>query len=68
MKVVSFLLIFLVIGALFIISENNLALKNQENRTKFLELYFIWLSKIFENSKNLVGYVVKLDWLPENKG
>ena len=53
------------IGALFIVSENNLALKNPEARSDFGKFYTGWFSKLFDNSKSLVGYVVKLDWLPE---
>ena len=67
MKIVSFMLMFLLIGAFFIISENNLALKDEENREEFIELYTSWTNSIFENSKNLVGNVVKLDWLPEQQ-
>jgi len=66
MKILTFILIFLVVGALFIIGENNLALKHPDNRDKFAELYMSWISKTFDNSRNLVGYVVKLDWLPES--
>ena len=58
---------FLLIGAFFIISENNLALRDSENRTKFAELYTSWADKIFDNSRNLAGYVVKLDWMPEKE-
>ena len=65
MKIISFLIMLLLIGAFFIISENHLALKDSENREKFLGMYLEWFNKIFENSKNLIGYVVKLDWLPE---
>jgi len=59
---------FLLVGATFIISENNLALKDAENRKKFGAMYMTWFDQLFENSKNLVGYVVRLDWLPESEG
>ena len=64
MKILVFLIIFLLVGAFFIISENHLALKNAENRKKFQDLYIVWVNKIFDNSKTTAGYVVKLDWLP----
>lgn len=66
MKIVIFLMIFFLIGAFFIISENKLALVKQENQHKFKNLYYSWLGNIFDNSKNLAGYVVKMNWLPEN--
>lgn len=65
MKIMLFILIFLLIGAFFIISENKLALIKQENRKEFGNLYYSWFWHLFDNSKNLVGYVIKLDWLPE---
>ena len=41
--------------------------KDRENRKKFGAMYMTWFDKIFENSKNLTAYVVKLDWLPEKE-
>jgi len=66
MKLLFLVIMFLLIGSFFIISENNLALKDEEARKEFGKLYSSWFNQIFENSKNLVGYVVKLDWLPNN--
>ena len=68
MKLISFILMFLLIGAFFIITENHLALKDVENRVKFGAMYMTWFDKIFDNSSNLAGYVVRLDWLPEKEG
>jgi len=68
MKIIVFIIMFLLVGATFIISENNLALKDAENRKKFGAMYMTWFDQLFENSKNLVGYVVRLDWLPESEG
>jgi len=55
---------FLLIGAFFIISQNNLALKETGNLNKFISLYSAWLTRILDNSSNAVGYVIKMDWLP----
>jgi len=55
---------FLLIGAFFIISQNNLALKETGNLNKFISLYSAWLSRILDNSSNTLGYVIKMDWLP----
>ncbi len=65
MKLITFIVMFLLIGAFFIISENKLALRDSENREKFADLYVSWTNRIFDNSKTMGGYVVKLDWLPE---
>jgi len=65
MKIVALILMFLIVGALFIISEKNLSLNNPENRTEFFKSYFSWLGNLGSNSKSVVGYVAKLEWLPK---
>ncbi len=65
MKILIIAIMFFLISMFFIISENNLALNKAGNTDKVVHLYSLWLSQIFDNSKNLAGYVVKMDWLPE---
>jgi len=65
MKFVVLILMFLIIGALFIISEKNLYMNKVENRGEFFKSYISWLNNLKENSKNIVGYVAKLEWLPK---
>jgi len=60
-----FIVIFLFLGAMFIVSEKNLSLLNPDSRVNFVSAYAGWFDQLFGNSKNLVGYVVKLDWMPE---
>jgi hypothetical protein len=67
MKILLFVVIFLLLGAFFIIGENNLSLKNSDARMELGRLYFSWIRHVFDNSRVLVGYVVKLNWLPENE-
>jgi len=64
MKTVIIVFMFFLIGAFFIISENNLALKQADNIDKFLGLYSTWLSHIFDNAKGISTYVIKMNWLP----
>ena len=59
-----FIMLFL-FSALFIISNNNLAMHKQENALKFSKTYFGWLEEIYSNVVKLSGYVVKLDWVPQ---
>lgn len=66
MKLILIIIMFFFIGAFFIISEHNLSLKNSGTRIEFGNLYLNWFKQIFENSKDLMGYIVKLDWLPGN--
>ena len=55
---------FLLIGAFFIISNNNLHLGDSSQRAKFISEYFSWFDKLFGNTRTVTGYVVNLDWLP----
>lgn len=64
MKITIFLIKFLFLGALFIISNNNLALLDSQNREQFYDMYSSWLSQIFNNALALTSYVVKFEWLP----
>ena len=65
MKVLVIALMFFIIGALFVISNNNLVMYKQQNLEKFSELYVIWINQVYLNSQILAGEVVKLDWLPK---
>ena len=64
MKAILFLLVFLTIGALFIISNNNIQLNNSESITQLSETYLNWLDKIFSNTQDITGEVIDLEWLP----
>ena len=65
MKIIIFILMFLCIGAFFIISQNEIPLNNSENIDKFLLLYKDWVGDIFGNLGSMAGHIVKMEWLPE---
>ena len=62
-----FFIFFLLIGAFFIISNENIRMNNRENVNLFFNSYASWLDQLIGNSKNAVAYVVKSEWLP-NEG
>jgi hypothetical protein len=70
MKVVLFIVIFLLMNAFFIISNQNLALKNPDNVSKLFVDYGIWVMKVGNNIYNVggevTGNVVKFNWLPKD--
>jgi hypothetical protein len=68
MKVLMFIVLFLLIGAFFIISNENLRINSQENFDKFTEFYGSWIEKLVRNSGTVAGYLVKMEWLPEEEG
>ena len=67
MKILMFIILFLLIGAFFIISNENLSMKDSENREKFFDMYGHWFDKLADNGKTVSGYLVKMGWLPEEE-
>ncbi len=65
MKIGIIILMFVVIGALFIVSNANLHLSDDEDFSKFYGEYYKWWGKLFSNAKAVTGYIVHFDWLPE---
>ncbi len=65
MKILLFILIFLLFGAFFIISENNLRLNSGDNLQEFFKLYISWIEGLIENTSSITGNVIKTQWLPE---
>ena len=59
--------LFFVIGALFIISNESLSLISSEERTDFVRLYGLWLSPIGENIQQITGQVIAADWIPDSE-
>ena len=66
MRILLFVIIFFALGALFIISNNNLALYEDENFKKFSYLYTNWLDGLYLNIQTLTGNVAVLEWIPKN--
>ena len=67
MKTLMFIILFLLIGAFFIISNENIKLDNKENINHFFKLYGKWFDRLTENSGVVLGYVVKMEWLPNSE-
>jgi len=65
MKIYLFVLKFLFIGALFIVSNNNLHIINLEERNVFYSHFYSWLLGLFDSVGQIVGYVTKSEWLPQ---
>ena len=65
MKLLILVIVFFLIAGFFIISENKIYLKEEQGRKAFGEEYYFWMNKTFENTKSIVGYVFKMDWLPD---
>mgnify|MGYP000552706382 CR=1 FL=1 len=64
MKLLMILAIFLLLGAFFIITNENINLKNPNEINNFAKLYYSWFIKLGGNAKTLTSYVAKLEWMP----
>ena len=67
MKISLIVLKLLFLGALFIVSNHELYLKDADDRGTFMNMYSSWLSVLFEQGIEVTSYVVKFEWLPINE-
>ena len=66
MKLWIILVKFIFIGALFIVSNNNLYLSNVNDRAQFYNDFNLWIDGIYLHASQITGYIVDSGWLPEN--
>jgi len=66
MKVLMFIILFLLIGAFSIVSNENIKLNSKENINHFFDLYGKWFDKLVGNGEVVSGYVIKMKWLPND--
>jgi len=64
MRFLIIILMFFILGALFIISNNGLALSERQDFEEFKFLYSLWLDNIYSNVLSMTGEAVKLSWIP----
>jgi hypothetical protein len=65
MKLPMIIIKLLIFGALFIVSNHDLALVDNNDRDIFYEKYSLWIGDMFNQGVDITGYVVKSEWLPE---
>ena len=65
MKLTIIIIKLLFLGALFIISNHELYLSESIDRGAFFNLYYSWLSNLFNQGAQVTSYVVKFEWLPD---
>ena len=64
MKWAIFLIFFLLVGAFFIISNNNLHIGNPAQFDSFMNTYYGWFFKLAHNTVSVTSYVINVDWMP----
>ena len=65
MKIPILIVKLLFLGALFIISNQNLHLGVSSERQVFFHDYSVWLGNLFNKAVDVTSYVIKVDWLPD---
>ena len=65
MRIMTFLLIFLLFGAFFIISEKKLYITNENDLSMLKTNYAEWLFSAVKGAVGFAGQVVKMEWLPK---
>jgi len=55
---------FLVIGALFLVSNNDLNMGNMDERAEFIGMFSSWMVGLYDQTIEISGYVVNSEWLP----
>lgn len=66
MRVWMLVIIFLLLGAFFIVSNHGLHLSDAGEIKKFFGEYYSWAGSLLSNAKSIVGYVVEAKWLPSS--
>jgi hypothetical protein len=64
MKLLMFVILFLFVGAFFIISNEKIQINSGENFNYFFKQYCGWFDKLIGNAKTTSGYLIKMEWLP----
>jgi len=65
MRLFAILVTVLLLGALFIIAENNIHITEGEELQILSAQYTLWLSKMFKTGGNIAGNAVRMEWLGE---
>jgi len=64
MKIQIVVVKLIVLGALFIISNQNLHLGVGAERDLFFDIYSSWITSIIHQIADVTGYIIRFEWLP----
>jgi len=68
MKLTIVVVKFLFIGALYIISNQNIHVLDPGQMSFFLDSYSLWLASLFTSAQGMTGYLSKVEWFPGHVG
>jgi hypothetical protein len=64
MRIWMLVIIFLLLGAFFIVSNHGLHLSDAGEVKKFFGEYYSWAGGLLGNVRSLAGYIIEAKWLP----
>ncbi len=67
MKVWIFLIKFIFMGMLFIVSTQNLYITESDDRIIFYTHFYTWVRELFSHIGEITGFVVDSEWLPNQQ-
>ncbi len=67
MRLMTLLVVFLLFGAFFIISEKKLYITNRDDLSALKTGYAEWLFSAFKGAVGFAGQAVRMEWLPDVK-
>lgn len=65
MRIWPIIIIFLIIGGYVIVRTHQIDLRDGGGRTEFMFKFSRWIFHMGGNMKDLAGYAVKMEWMPE---
>ena len=65
MRVLIWVLIFLVIGGFVIVKTHQIDMDNSEGRTEFIFKFTRWVYTLGKNLTILTGQIISMDWIPD---
>ena len=66
MRLITIIVVFLLMGVFFIISEKGLNVASPKDLLILKNDYAGWLMNTAKNSATFVGQIIKMDWLPKS--
>lgn len=67
MKIIMFLIIILAMSSLIIIESNGFNIQEKEDTNSFVSIYSDWINQVYQNSVEVTGSAVKMNWLPNSE-
>ena len=64
-KLIFVIVLFLILGGFLIVLNNDLDLEKKEGKKTLVLGFAHWVYNLGVNVKNVVGYAVGMEWLPE---